>query len=92
MFDVELLGVQISGQEIAIKHGFLRNASDSPWRSGGGGGVGTSEVWVAEHRRYHHFSEMEVNTNSYDKLKVLTHTTGLYNKEICKLKEECKNI
>lgn len=60
--------------------------------SGGGGGVGTSEVWVAEHRRYHHFSEMEVNTNSYDKLKVLTHTTGLYNKEICKLKEECKNI
>lgn len=39
-----------------------------------------------------HCSEMEVNTNSYDKLKVLTHTTGLYNKEICKLKEECKNI
>ena len=32
MFDVELLVVQISGQEIAIKHGFLRNASDSPWR------------------------------------------------------------
>lgn len=26
-FDVELLVVQISGQEIAIKHGFLRNAS-----------------------------------------------------------------
>ena len=32
MFDVESLVVQISGQEIAIKHGFLRNASDSPWR------------------------------------------------------------
>lgn len=30
MFDVELLVVQISGQEIAIKHGFLRNAGDSP--------------------------------------------------------------
>ena len=32
MFDVELLVVQISGQEIAIKHGLLRKAGDSPWR------------------------------------------------------------
>lgn len=60
--------------------------------SGGGGGVGMSEVWVVEYWWYYYCLEMEVNMNFYDKLKVLIYIMGLYNKEICKLKEECKNI